>query len=41
MCEIIKIENGFAVKFLFVLKDNFRENFTSAKWNAHAFDSIS
>lgn len=31
--EIIKLENGWAVKFPFDLKDNFRESFKSAKWN--------
>lgn len=37
MCALInisKIENGFAIKFPFDLKDNFRSNFKSAKWNA-------
>jgi hypothetical protein len=33
---ISKTESGFAIKFPFDLKDNFRENFKSAKWNASA-----
>lgn len=31
--ELIKLENGAAVKFPFELKDHFRTNFQSAKWN--------
>lgn len=36
LITISKIENGFAIKFPFELKDNFRSNFKSAKWNASA-----
>lgn len=31
--EVIKIETGYAVKFPFELKDNFRSVFKTAKWN--------
>jgi hypothetical protein len=32
--EIIKLENGWAVKFPYDLKDDFRRLFKSAKWNS-------
>lgn len=33
--EIIELEKGFAVKFPFELKDNFKEVFPSSKWNRY------